>query len=75
MIVNPEYIELELLAEERLANPNFQGKWQAPLIRNPKYRYSPEWSNLYEDIVAVGLQFRHENQGVHFDNVLLENDD
>jgi len=74
-ILNPDYLELELRADEMMANPKYRGSWEAPLIRNPKFvSASPTRHLLPEEIIAVGVEFKVKTPGLHIDNIYLSDE-
>ncbi|KAG6506803.1 hypothetical protein ZIOFF_032133 [Zingiber officinale] len=68
-------------------NPTYKGKWHAPLIDNPNYKGiwkpqeidNPDYFELdkpdIEPIAAIGIEIWTMQDGILFDNVLIDTDE
>ncbi|KAM7471595.1 hypothetical protein LguiA_009778 [Lonicera macranthoides] len=68
-------------------NPAYKGKWHAPLIDNPNYKGiwkpqqipNPSYFELekpdFEPIAAIGIEIWTMQDGILFDNILIESDE
>ncbi|KAG5549023.1 hypothetical protein RHGRI_014410 [Rhododendron griersonianum] len=57
----------------KIKNPNYKGKWKAPMIANPDFKDDP---NIYvfPSLKYVGIELWQVKSGTLFDNVLICDD-
>ncbi|KAG7969374.1 hypothetical protein I3843_07G028500 [Carya illinoinensis] len=58
---------------EKIKNPNYQGKWKAPMIDNPEFKDDP-YIYVYPSLKYVGIELWQVKSGTLFDNVLITDD-
>ncbi|KAG2695761.1 hypothetical protein I3760_07G028000 [Carya illinoinensis] len=58
---------------EKIKNPNYQGKWKAPMIENPEFKDDP-YIYVYPSLKYVGIELWQVKSGTLFDNVLITDD-
>lgn len=55
---------------QKIKNPNFKGKWKAPLIDNPEFKDDPELY-VYPNLKYVGIELWQVISSVTFCLLLL----
>uniref|UniRef100_A0A9I9CIM6 Calreticulin n=1 Tax=Cucumis melo TaxID=3656 RepID=A0A9I9CIM6_CUCME len=60
-------------ATKKIKNPNYKGKWKAPLIDNPDFKDDPELY-VFPKLKYVGIELWQVKSGTLFDNVLITDD-
>ncbi|KAI3838429.1 hypothetical protein MKX03_013193 [Papaver bracteatum] len=55
---------------KQIKNPNYKGKWKAPMIDNPDFKDDPE-IYVYPKLKYVGIELWQVKSGTMFDNVLV----
>ncbi|WVZ61154.1 hypothetical protein U9M48_011070 [Paspalum notatum var. saurae] len=54
-------------------NPNYKGKWKAPLIDNPDYKDDP-YVYAFDNLEHIGIELWQVKSGTLFDNILITDD-
>ncbi|KVH99491.1 Calreticulin, partial [Cynara cardunculus var. scolymus] len=60
-------------AKKKIKNPNYKGKWKAPMIDNPDFKDDPDLY-VFPKLKYVGIELWQVKAGTLFDNVLICDD-
>ncbi|PPD83374.1 hypothetical protein GOBAR_DD19698 [Gossypium barbadense] len=58
---------------EKIKNPNYKGKWKAPMIDNPDFKDDPDLY-VFPSLKYVGIELWQVKSGTMFDNILVADD-
>ncbi|KAL0412920.1 UNVERIFIED_CONTAM: Calreticulin [Sesamum radiatum] len=72
-IVNKMTLITSLFQCQKIKNPNYKGKWKAPMIDNPDFKDDPDLY-VYPNLKYVGIELWQVKSGTLFDNVLVADD-
>ncbi|KAF2288319.1 hypothetical protein GH714_005998 [Hevea brasiliensis] len=64
---------LPTLSTRKIKNPNYKGKWKAPMIDNPDFKDDTDLY-VYPNLKYVGIELWQVKSGTLFDNVLICDD-
>ncbi|OAY80226.1 Calreticulin [Ananas comosus] len=57
----------------KIKNPNYKGKWKAPLIDNPDFKDDP-YIYAFSNLKYIGIELWQVKSGTLFDNFLITDD-